>query len=212
MIAVIPAREPDEKLIETVKTLFGAGYSVIVADCSSQADGRLFDALAPFAKVLRTDAAGGRGAALKAAFRYIASDASLDRIDGVMTVDAAVCYSAEDYERAAEAWRNAPEAVVAGSREPRGRGALLSRIGNGVTRLVFALTTGTRLKDVQPGLVVFSAGLLDWAQDIEGDGSEYGISLLISAAKKIAAVRVKISMVIKGLTKLAERSSICLPP
>ena len=72
IIAVIPAYEPDERMLPLLKEATEKGFDVIVVNDGSQErfDG-VFEEAAQYAKVLGYRDNRGKGEALKHAFRYI---------------------------------------------------------------------------------------------------------------------------------------------
>ena len=73
MIVVIPAYQPDEKLLKTVAELRQkTAYTLIVVDDGSSPDRQpIFDKLEHDVTVLHHEVNRGKGAAMKTAFAYI---------------------------------------------------------------------------------------------------------------------------------------------
>ena len=90
MIVVIPAYEPDDKLLGVLKDFSEqTPYSIIVVnDGSSETCRPVFDAVRAFDRVtlLEHEVNRGKGAAMKTAFAYIGEHFPAD--ETVMTVDA----------------------------------------------------------------------------------------------------------------------------
>ena len=170
MIVVIPAYEPDEKLISVVDQLVNeTDYSVIVVDDgSSEACRPIFDALENKAIVLHHDVNRGKGRAMKTAFAYVAENESFDREDGIITVDADGQHLLADIVAVSDKWEENKAALVLGGRRFTGNVPLRSRLGNGITRFVFAITTGIRVYDTQTGLRAFGVNAVDTMLSIAG--------------------------------------------
>ncbi len=185
MIVVIPAYEPDEKLLGvledfTEKTTYAI---VVVNDGSSEACRPVFDAVRAFDRVtlLEHEVNKGKGAAMKTAFRYIGEHFPKD--ESVMTVDADGQHLVSDAVRVAETLAAHPDALVIGSRKFTGNVPFKSRAGNAITRAVFHFCTGKRVYDTQTGLRAFSAFRIPEMQNLKGDRYEYEINQLIHCTK-----------------------------
>lgn len=181
MIVVIPAYEPDEKLLGVVRD-FSEGTSfpiVVVNDGSSAPCGAIFQSLSGRSNVtvLHHTHNKGKGAALKTAFAYIAEH--FPASDGVLTVDADGQHLLKDALSVCDTFQKRPDALVTGSRRFTGKVPLRSRIGNGITRGVFHLTTGKRVYDTQTGLRAFSVSRIPEMLALKGDRYEYEIHQLL---------------------------------
>ena len=181
MIVVIPAYEPDEKLLGVLKdfTEQTSFPIVVVNDGSSEACRPIFDVVRSFDHVtlLEHEVNKGKGAAMKTAFRYIGEH--FDRDESVMTVDADGQHLVSDALRVAEQLRAHPDALVLGSRKFTGNVPFKSRAGNAITRAVFQFCTGVRVYDTQTGLRAFSAYRIPEMSELKGDRYEYEINQLI---------------------------------
>ena len=185
MIVVIPAYQPDEKLLNTVSGIkTRTGFPVVVVD-----DGSAEGSAPVFAElektqgvtVLHHEVNRGKGAAMKTAFKHIRDCGEYEKDDGIVTVDADGQHLVEDILRVCAAFSKEPNALV---------------IGNSITRFVFALSTGVRVHDTQTGLRAFGVSLIDEMLAIGGDRYEYEINQLLSCTKKrIKIVEVPIETV-----------------
>lgn len=185
MIVVIPAYEPDNKLKNVVLDLRAeTDYPIVIVDDGSSESCRpLFDELEQFAHVIHHDVNRGKGAAMKTAFEYIKSSGEFDENEGVVTVDADGQHLVRDIIRISKEWENDREALVIGGRKFTGKVPLRSRLGNGITRFVFAITTGVRVHDTQTGLRAFAVSSIDQMLSIGGDRYEYEINQLLWCTK-----------------------------
>lgn len=182
MVVVIPAYEPDEKLIQVVNGFLTQEIAlpvVVVDDGSGEACAPVFSALEQTdgVTVLRHPHNRGKGAALKTAFAYIADHYSAD--EGILTVDADGQHLLPDCLKVCEAFRAQPDVLITGSRRFQGEVPLRSRFGNAVTRGVFHLTTGHRVYDTQTGLRAFSVSRVPQMLALHGDRYEYEIHQLL---------------------------------
>lgn len=183
MIILIPAFEPDEKLLQLIKDLKQAAPStgiLVVNDGSGPA----FEALFQQAKVLGAAVIGyqnnhGKGQALKTGFNYIGANHPGQH---VVCADSDGQHCVRDILRVAGQVRGGT--MVLGERHFTGQVPLRSRVGNGATRLFFALATGTWLTDTQTGLRGYPAQLLPWLQTVRGNRYEYELNLLLEARSR----------------------------
>ena len=186
MIVVIPAYEPDEKLLRLVDELKQqTDYKIIIVDDGSKnAESKdVFSKLEADSAVtlLHHKVNRGKGRAMKTAFEYIKDAGFSD--DGIITVDADGQHLIKDIVAVSETWAKNPNALVLGSRRFSGKVPLRSRFGNGVTRGVFAISTGVRVYDTQTGLRAFSTEKLDDMLKIGGERYEYEINQLLTCTK-----------------------------
>lgn len=183
MIVVIPAYQPDERLLSLVaefKSL--TDFSIIVVNDGSDASKNpIFEALGDNAVVLHHDANMGKGRALKTAYEFIRSRDIRD--EGVVTVDADGQHLVEDVIKVCKEWRKNKSALVLGKRRFVGEVPWRSRAGNAITRGVFAVSTGVKVYDTQTGLRAFSLEYIDKMIQIKGERYEYEINQLLTFSR-----------------------------
>ena len=182
MIVMIPAYEPDEKLLGVVRDFRENAPDfpiVIVDDGSSAPCQKIFEALEGQAgiTVLHHPHNKGKGAAMKTAFSYISE--RYPASEGILTVDADGQHLLKDSLEVCRVWRENPDYLVTGSRRFAGKVPLRSRLGNAITRGMFHLTTGKRVYDTQTGLRAFSVGRVPEMLALAGDRYEYEINQLL---------------------------------
>ncbi len=182
-IALIPAYEPDEKLISLLKELKEQNFAcVVVDDGSSPMCADVFAEAGRYAYVLHHPRNRGKGAALKTGMDYI-WQRYMSR-DVVVTVDADGQHTVADADRVAEAvWQN-PDALVLGCRRFTGKVPLRSRLGNGITRVVYSVFSGQSVSDTQTGLRGFGVWRIPGMKEIPGERYEYEMNVLMAAAKQ----------------------------
>lgn len=181
---LIPAYEPDEKLLNLIVQLKRVPKLrlVIVDDGSGETFRPIFDmAEAVGCTVLRHDRNRGKGRALKTGFRYLLESGETG---GVVCADSDGQHLPEDIMRVAAALREPGRGLVLGSRRFSGKVPFRSRFGNTVTRLVFSFTTGMKIYDTQTGLRGYSAGLLEWLCQVPGERFEYEMNMLLEAKRQ----------------------------
>ena len=210
-IALIPAFEPDERILRLADELIKKGFDILVVDDGSGPSYReLFNDLSQRAIVLTHSNNLGKGAALKTGLRfinkYMAYTESILTPSGAMTVsggdavivtvDADSQHLPDDVMRVAEIAAVRRDALVLGSRALDTEVPVRSRIGNTVTRHVYSAATGVRVHDTQTGLRAFHRSLIPRLLEIEGDRYEYEINMLMQlAAEGVPIIEERIETV-----------------
>lgn len=185
MTILIPAYEPDKRLLELIVQLqeYQLGPIVLVDDGSGPAYQGTFDMAEAFGcTVLTHETNLGKGRALKTGFRYI-QETGLSGY--VVCADSDGQHLPHDIKRIVEVLQHqATPEIVLGSRRLSGTIPLRSRFGNSVTRAVFSLTTGSKIYDTQTVLRGFSFPMLDWLCQIPGERFEYEMNMLLTAHRE----------------------------
>lgn len=155
-IILIPAYNPDEKLMPFVEELRGAGYDrlVVVNDGSKPECQAVFDGLSdlPGVYVLHHAVNLGKGRGLKTAFNFVLQ--RLPQYPGVISCDADGQHPLKAVNAVAEGMARHPDSFVLGVRKffKASNVPAPNLAGNTITRLVFFLLTGIRYGDTQCGL------------------------------------------------------------
>ncbi|WP_138493619.1 bifunctional glycosyltransferase family 2/GtrA family protein [Paenibacillus pinistramenti] len=181
MTILIPAYEPDNRLLSLIEKLKEARFNkiVVIDDGSGEAYRKIFDAARQAGcTVLRHATNLGKGRALKTGFNYLKDTGERE---GIVCADSDGQHLPSDIKRIAEAVDSHPNEIVLGCRHFTGDVPLRSRLGNSATRLVYKLTTGIRIFDTQTGLRGFSAPMLDWLCQLPGERFEYEMNMLLQA-------------------------------
>lgn len=182
---VIPAYEPDEKLLGLIdalkeKMLFGQEFGIlIVNDGSSAKYGGIFDNAAQKGCTLLTHKINrGKGAALKTAFSYLLEK---EYLGFIVCADCDGQHRPEDIKKVAASLEENPRDLILGCRDFIGKVPLKSRLGNSLTGIIYSFISGQNLKDTQTGLRAFSAVLLPWLVKLKGNRYEYEMNQLLEA-------------------------------
>ncbi len=180
-LVFIPAYKPDERLTKLAETLC-RDYDVLVVDDGSgkEFDG-VFEATSEFAKVLRYEKNRGKGGALK--YGYSKIPELFPDAEYIITADADGQHTPDDIEKVAKKVREVGGLVI-GSREFTGKVPARSAFGNSVTRLVFRLASGVKVRDTQTGLRAFGKQYLKEFSGLKGDRYEYEMTQLMYCAEK----------------------------
>ncbi|MBR0374361.1 MAG: phosphodiester glycosidase family protein [Mogibacterium sp.] len=206
-ILLIPALEPDAKLITLVRELLARGFGriVVVDDGSGERSQCVFDVLEVLAGPHDTDRASavtvvhhdynmGKGAAIKTGLS--AAIDLYDRDVGVITADADGQHRPDDIVRIAAAMDAHPNDLILGTRDfSQSNVPTKSRLGNRITSFFFRLTTGVRCSDTQTGLRGIPSNLLGLALRESGDRYEYEMNFLQDAVEAAAITSVPIATV-----------------
>ena len=180
-IALIPAYCPEDRMTALVKELHGMGFTIVAVDDGSGAQyDAVFGAVQSFATVLRYQPNRGKGEALKHGLRYIR--AHFQPPYTVVTADADGQHRTADIEKVCQTAQEHPDSLVLGKRPLDKTSPIKSRIGNGITRVLYHLTTGRKIYETQTGLRAFSDRLLPRFLDLPGHRYEYEIDMMLNAS------------------------------
>ncbi len=181
MHVLIPAYEPDQRLLELILQLKASGMSdiLVVDDGSGEHYAPLFRAAeAEGCTVLVHPVNRGKGRALKTGFRHLLDT---DNAGTVVCADSDGQHLPRDIMRVAQAVGEAPDRMVLGSRQFTGKVPLRSSIGNTATRRIYSFLAGIPLQDTQTGLRGYPAAMLEWLCQVPGERFEYEMNLLLQA-------------------------------
>jgi glycosyltransferase involved in cell wall biosynthesis len=180
---VIPAYQPDNrilKLIEEIKA--NSDFDIIIVnDGSDQSCEPVFkSAENAGCTILTHEVNRGKGAALKTAFTYLL-DAGCEK--GILCADCDGQHTWQDIQKLAKALPSHPGSIILGCRNFIGKVPFKSKFGNKITRGIFSLITGNKISDTQTGLRAFSAPMLPWLVQLNGNRYEYEMNQLLEAKK-----------------------------
>lgn len=160
-IALIPSYEPDDKLKKLVSHLSNYDFDIIVVNDGSNENYRdIFNSIKEMATVLEYPNNRGKGYALKHGLQYI-KDHYTNFV--VVTMDSDGQHSIQDAIKLCEYTITHPNELVLGKRIRSGKIPFRSRIGNGITKAIYYLTTGVNIYDTQTGLRCFTNKIIDFA-------------------------------------------------
>ena len=196
-IAVIPAYEPDHKLIEVASEAAASGFEVVVVDDGSTGGNAVKSGKVPaekfrlifedaklFAHVISYPENRGKGYAMKEAFRYIRDEYKYAPEYAVVVIDSDGQHKVTDAVRLVEYAAAHSGTLVLGSRKQSQSSPLRSRIGNGITRRVFRMLSGVGIYDTQTGMRAFSKELTERMLSISGNRYEYEMNMLMEFAQR----------------------------
>ena len=214
MAVIVPVYCPDEKLLGVIEGVHEAGFGhIFVVDDGSYMGAEsteqkaefenIFSRLPEYVDLTRHVVNKGKGAALKTAIARIEAVMKQERergdfteIKGIVTVDADGQHLTEDIVNVSNMLIERPNDLILGSRAFDQDVPLKSQMGNTITRGVFALASGVKIRDTQTGLRAFSVNLIPFMKAVEGERYEYEMNMLLDAAhKKIGMKEVTIKTV-----------------
>lgn len=198
---VIPAYEPDERLIKLLEELkTNKLQPVIVVDDGS---GEKYSDIFAQAERLARDTGGavlhhtvnrGKGRALKTAFSYVLEH--FPAAVGCVTADSDGQHTVSCIERVGSALQEHPEKLILGAREfDREDIPWKSRFGNSVTEKVFAYVAGLHISDTQTGLRGIPAAFMRRLLDVKGERFEFETQMLLESRNHYPILEVPIETI-----------------
>lgn len=192
-IVLIPAYEPDNKLIKLVKELAKEKFDIIIVDDGSGASYKeIFNECENCSLVISYNMNKGKGHALKRGFRHIKNNYKEPYT--IVTMDCDGQHTVDDAKKLIEEIQNNEKVLILGKRTRNETTPLRSKIGNAITRLIFRVATNLDIYDTQTGLRVFNNTLIDYLIQIEGTRFEYEMNVLLSCARdkiKMKEIEIK---------------------
>ncbi|MFL1781167.1 Bifunctional glycosyltransferase family 2/GtrA family protein [Candidatus Hepatincolaceae symbiont of Richtersius coronifer] len=186
---LIPAYKPDTKLIKLILDLKNLGVEsfIIVRDGGGPEYNYIFNQIKSFSycHLLEHDQNKGKGKALKTGMEYFlrSSEFSQKNSKGLVTADADGQHSPNDIFNIIKNLYYNPNLLVLGARSFDKNVPLRSKIGNGITRLVFSGLTRLTIRDTQTGLRGIPTAYIESFTHIPGDKYEYEMNMLIATKK-----------------------------
>ncbi len=184
IVPIIPALNPDEKLIKIVNDLKKKFKKIIVVNDGSEKED-IFDELKKYKEciVLKHDVNYGKGRALKTAFKYYQENLIKD-YNGVIALDADGQHQVSDVLKICDILDKKDNFILGTRLFNTTDTPWRNKLGNRITSRVFKWLYGVYLKDTQTGLRARPNRLIPFLLKIEGDRFEYEINELIALVKK----------------------------
>lgn len=194
-IVLIPAYEPEDKLIKLVEELSKENVDIIIVDDGSGPSYKqIFDKCNKHAKVISYAENQGKGYALKTGLKYIKEKYKTPYI--IVTMDCDGQHTISDAKKLIHEVNINKSTLLTGKRIRNEKTPLRSRIGNAITRMIYRITTGLDIYDTQTGLRAFSDELIEYLINIEGNRFEYEMNVLLKCAKdKIKIKEIEITTI-----------------
>lgn len=186
---VIPALDPEKGFVDYCNNLIGKGIDrLIIIDDGSNSKEYFNFPLSDLASgkivLLKHYINLGKGRSLKNAINYYLNMPDVVCFCGIITVDSDGQHSIEDVFKMKEALLNDPDRLILGSRDfDKDNVPYKSNFGNRITRVLFYLLHGVRLKDTQTGLRAIPTQIIPLYMDLSGERFEYEMNMLIFSAR-----------------------------
>ncbi|MBN7772510.1 bifunctional glycosyltransferase family 2/GtrA family protein [Clostridium aminobutyricum] len=185
-VIIVPAFNPDDKLITLVEDLKRLDLEIIVVnDGSKQECSSIFETIEEeFQCMICTHSKNmGKGAALKTGISYVLSH--FPNLPGFVTADADGQHSPKDIYKVAEFLENNSSGLILGKRDFSGKNIpLKSYLGNRITSFVFLLSTAKKCPDTQTGLRGIPMAYSQNCLSVEGDRYEFEMNMLFKMARE----------------------------
>lgn len=185
-VVIIPALNPDEKLIALVKSLCETKLKVIVINDGSDSEYlNIFETLKSDFQcdVCHHQKNKGKGAALKTGIRYAAFN--YPEASGYVTADADGQHTTDDIREIADYVERYPGSLILGTRDfNRKKVPFKSYCGNRITSFVYLLYSGRHCEDTQTGLRGIPREFKGLCLSAPGDKYEYEMNMLLEMGRK----------------------------
>lgn len=184
IVILIPAYEPDSKLITLIKDLTNRKYTkiLVIDDGSTNKSAHVFKEIAEYQNVhiIKHYVNQGKGRALKTGFNTILTD--YPAVVGCVTADADGQHTPEDIEKCSKELFNNQNNLVLGVRDFDAKEVpLRSEFGNKLTKNVLNLLLGINIGDTQTGLRALSLANMEKFMKTVGENYEYEMNMLIDS-------------------------------
>ncbi len=191
-VVIIPAYEPSNNFVDYAKKLLNAHIArlIVVNDGSGEKYNEVFNKLKELERctVLEYETNGGKGYALKTAFKY--AKENFDERYTFVTADCDGQHLIGDVLKTASICSDFGDSFVLGVRDFSGQHVpKRSRVGNVTTRRFFKLLYGVRISDTQTGLRAFPYVLLEKLIAVKGERFEYEMNQLVVLHKNNVPIR-----------------------
>jgi glycosyltransferase involved in cell wall biosynthesis len=187
---LIPAYNPDQRLVQLVESLIRVGtvHIVIVNDGSHEKSDTVFQQLEKLEPcTLLTHAVNsGKGRALKTGLNHIFLQ--FPNSTGVVTADCDGQHRPEDILAVARALTQNPDQLIMGVRKMGNKVPFRSLFGNVCTRFIFSFVIGKKVSDTQSGLRGLPLSFIPHLLKTKGEGYEFEINMLILT--KLRAIKI----------------------
>ena len=184
VVVIIPALNPDNKLINLVKKLKDDFNKIIIVDdgCKKK---DVFNHLSQYNEciILHHSKNKGKGMALKTAFNYFLDNYSNDYL-GVITVDADGQHLPSDVLDLSLQLEKEKKFILGTRLFDTKETPFRNKLGNRLTSFVFKKLYGIYIRDTQTGLRAIPNDILKEIKNIQGKRFEYEINVLIALVRE----------------------------
>ena len=201
-VIIIPALNPDERLIPYVNELINNGFEkiILIDDGSDEKHKAIFDEVSKKTEceILKHYINMGKGRALKDAFNYYLSDINKENeYNGVITVDSDGQHAVKNVIEMDKELEKNPDKLILGVRDFDSENVpFKSKFGNKATKNIMKLMYGGNISDTQTGLRAIPNKLIPMYLTLKGERFEYETGQLIETLRnKVKIVEVKIETI-----------------
>ena len=181
VVPIIPALNPDDKLIKLVDDLKKDFKDIIVVNDGSESK-EIFDKLKGVI-VLTHDVNKGKGEALKTAYNYYLNNLS-KKYSGVISLDADGQHLPSDAIKMSELLVKEDKFILGTRLFNTKSTPLRNKLGNRITSRVFKWLYQVYIKDTQTGLRAIPNRLIKPLMKVSGPRFEYELNVLIKLVKE----------------------------
>ena len=184
-VILIPAYNPDDRLINLIEDLFNFKMPIIVVnDGSEQCYDYIFSCIKNKyqVEIITHENNQGKGAAIKTGIKYIIDN--YYECTGIITADSDGQHLPKDIKKISSSIMQNPNSLILGVRDfNKNNIPLKSRFGNKITSFIFYLLTHKNCNDTQTGLRGISKELFNKCLCVPGERYEYEMNMLMQFAK-----------------------------
>ena len=195
--AIIPAYEPDERMIKLIDELIVLykGPIVIVNDGSSAEYKPLFDEVCKKGcHYIEHEVNMGKGRALKDAFRYCIEN--FENLTGCVTADSDGQHKPEDILKIANTLQDKPGSLILGCRNFESDTIpWKSALGNSATTSICRTFCGIKVADVQTGLRGIPKAFMEKLLQVEGERFEFEMRMILISKNAFPITEVPIETI-----------------
>lgn len=195
---IIPAYEPDSRLIPLLKALTEANIKdiILVDDGSKDVNQHYFTQAEEEygCIILRHYENMGKGRALKDAFNYCLNE--FPEMIGCVTADSDGQHTPTDIQKCMDALTKEPTHFILGCRDFSSDNVpKKSRFGNNLTKKVCSVVCGVKVSDTQTGLRAIPKAFMAELLNTQGERFEFETNMLIDSKGKYPITEVSIETV-----------------
>lgn len=202
--AIIPALDPDGRIISIVSKLKERGFARIITVNDGSASDALFVKLRDEygCTVLTHYVNLGKGRGMKNALNYYMNHFA-DECRGVVFADCDDQHDIDDICACCDCLESAPHSLVLGVRDFSGKDVPpRSKFGNRLTSLTLKFLCGLNVSDTQTGLRAMGNSVIPVFMSVAGERFEYETNMLLEAKKRdISICEVTIKTIYIGENK-----------
>lgn len=196
---IIPAYEPDDRLIALIHNLAVSMEPIIIVDDGSGAEyASIFEQCKHILNgkgvILTHECNKGKGRALKTAFSFVLEH--YKKAIGVVTADSDGQHNAIAIDSVKKALQSNPESLILGVRSFDGEGIPWKSVfGNKLTIKILSYVSGIKISDTQTGLRGIPKEFARKLLEVKGERFEFETEMLVESSGKFPIIEVPIETI-----------------